>query len=187
MAAVRVQIPPVAQNGLLASVVRLAKIGRAKTPETVDAVGIQPTASKLFGSFGPSDWSRTSLTLLPNGWTKFFALIYSRFPCFSLDFAYSLTALYPLFPRAPALGVVKYVVRKHFSARPGRRCRRRLRSAFRWVYDTSERTVNQVVSEEQAYQVLTRHSQRIVPGRNLCYLLRSHAIPAAVRSTGWSK
>ena len=51
MAAVRVQIPTVAQNGLLASVVRLAKIGRAKTPETVDAVGVQPTASKLFGSF----------------------------------------------------------------------------------------------------------------------------------------
>ena len=48
---VRVQIPPVAQNGLLASVVRLAKIERVKIPETVDAVGVQPTASKLFGSF----------------------------------------------------------------------------------------------------------------------------------------
>ena len=79
---------------------------------------------------GPSDWSRTSLTLLPNGWTKFFAFLYSRFRCFPLGIGYSLTVLYPLFPRTPALGVVKYVVRKHFSARPGRRCRQPLRSAF---------------------------------------------------------
>ena len=49
---VRVQIPPDAQNGLLASVVRLVKFERVKIPETVDAVGVQPAASKLFGSFG---------------------------------------------------------------------------------------------------------------------------------------
>ena len=50
----RVQIPPDAQNGLLASVVRLVKFERMKIPETVDAVGVQPAASKLFGSFGTS-------------------------------------------------------------------------------------------------------------------------------------
>ena len=52
MTIVRVQIPPVAQNGPLASVVRLEKFEGVKSPETVDAVGVQPTASKLFGSFG---------------------------------------------------------------------------------------------------------------------------------------
>ena len=31
---------------------RLVKFERVKIPETVDAVGVQPTASKLFGSFG---------------------------------------------------------------------------------------------------------------------------------------
>ena len=31
---------------------------------------------------------------------------------------------------------------------------------FRWVYDTSERAVDQVVSEEQAYLFLTRYRQR---------------------------
>ena len=51
---VRVQIPPDTQNGLLASVVRLEKFEGVKSPETVDAVGVQPTASKLFGSFGLS-------------------------------------------------------------------------------------------------------------------------------------
>ena len=55
---VRVQIPPDAQNGSLASVVRLVKIRRVKIPETVDAVGVQPAASKLFGSFGVSVQNR---------------------------------------------------------------------------------------------------------------------------------
>ena len=48
---VRVQTPPEAQNGLLASVVRLENFEGVKIPETVDAVGVQPAASKLFGSF----------------------------------------------------------------------------------------------------------------------------------------
>ena len=55
----RVQIPPDAQNGLLASVVRLEKFEGVKSPETVDAVGVQPTASKLFGSFGAAGGIRT--------------------------------------------------------------------------------------------------------------------------------
>ena len=46
-----------------ASVVRLAKIVRSKTPETVDAVGVQPTASKLFGSFGAAGGIRTHGTI----------------------------------------------------------------------------------------------------------------------------
>ena len=33
---------------LLASIVLLAKISRSKTPERVDAVGVAPTASKVF-------------------------------------------------------------------------------------------------------------------------------------------
>lgn len=32
--------------------------------------------------------------------------------------------------------------------------------SFRWVYDTFERAVNQVVSEKQAYLCLTRYRQR---------------------------
>ena len=56
---VRVQTPPEAQNGLLASVVRLENFEGVKIPETVDAVGVQPTASKLFGSFGADDGTRT--------------------------------------------------------------------------------------------------------------------------------
>ena len=45
---VRVQISPVAQKRLLASVVRLVKNWGSKTLETVDAVGVSPTASKPF-------------------------------------------------------------------------------------------------------------------------------------------
>lgn len=75
----------------------------------------------IFRPDGSGDTTRTCDLLLPNGWTKFFAPIYSRFRCALLGIGYSLTVLYPLFPRAPALGVVKYVVRKHFSARPGSR------------------------------------------------------------------
>ena len=101
---------------------------------------------------GPSDWSRTSLTLVPNGWTKFFVVVCGGFRCFPLGSWYSLTALNPLFPGVPVLGVVKYVVRKHFSARPGGHRRPWLRSAFlcpRWRYSTSKRAVNQVVSENR--------------------------------------
>ena len=61
---VRVQIPPDTQNGLLASVVRLEKFEGVKSPETVDAVGVQPTASKLFGSFGAVGGIRTLGRLL---------------------------------------------------------------------------------------------------------------------------
>ena len=40
---------------LLASIVLLAEISRSKTPERVDAVGVSPTASKVFAIDGPSD------------------------------------------------------------------------------------------------------------------------------------
>ena len=63
---VRVQIPPDAQNGPLASVVRLMKKWGAKTLETVDAVGVQPTASKRFVLDGAAGGIRTLVGLLPN-------------------------------------------------------------------------------------------------------------------------
>ena len=44
---------------LLASIVLLAKFSALKIQETVDAVGIAPTASKLFGLDGTAEGIRT--------------------------------------------------------------------------------------------------------------------------------
>lgn len=52
---VRVQVVSDVPKTRLASVVLLVKIRGAKTPETVDAVGVSPTASKPFVLSGPSD------------------------------------------------------------------------------------------------------------------------------------
>ena len=43
---------------LLASIVLLVKISRSKTPERVDAVGVAPTASKVFTPDGKSEHFR---------------------------------------------------------------------------------------------------------------------------------
>ena len=44
---------------LLASIVLLAKISGLKTPERVDAVGVAPTASKVFALDGTAEGIRT--------------------------------------------------------------------------------------------------------------------------------
>ena len=51
--ALRVQVVPDAQKTRLASVVLLVKNRGVKNPETVDAVGVPPTASKPFVLSGP--------------------------------------------------------------------------------------------------------------------------------------
>ena len=51
---VRVQVVSDTQKTRLASVVLLVKIWGVEIPETVDAVGVSPTASKPFGLFGAS-------------------------------------------------------------------------------------------------------------------------------------
>ena len=60
---------------------------------------------------GPSDRIRTCGILLPNLSGILFPLVYSGFRRFLICFTYSLTLLFPLFPRAPAPSVVIYVVK----------------------------------------------------------------------------
>ena len=56
---VRVQTPPEAPKSHLASIVLPVKFSGAKSPERVDAVGISPTASKVFAIDGADDGTRT--------------------------------------------------------------------------------------------------------------------------------
>ena len=71
--------------------------------------------NRLLGDFsekgGPSDRIRTCGILLPNLSGILFPLVYSGFRRFLICFTYSLTLLFPLFPRAPAPSVVIYVVK----------------------------------------------------------------------------
>ena len=54
---------------------------------------------------------RTFDMLVPNLSGILFPLVYSGFRRFLICFTYSLTLLFPLFPRAPAPSVVIYVVK----------------------------------------------------------------------------
>ncbi len=54
---------------------------------------------------------RTFDILVPNLSGILFPLVYSGFRRFLICFTYSLTLLFPLFPRAPAPSVVIYVVK----------------------------------------------------------------------------
>ena len=60
---------------------------------------------------GPRWETRTPDILLPNLSGILFPLVYSGFRRFLICFTYSLTLLFPLFPRAPAPSVVIYVVK----------------------------------------------------------------------------
>ncbi|MCI9332991.1 MAG: hypothetical protein HFG05_12630 [Oscillibacter sp.] len=59
-AVLRVRIQWDGQKSLFTSFLRLLKIGRVKSPETTDAVGFPPTASKVGFLLGTPDWIRTS-------------------------------------------------------------------------------------------------------------------------------
>ena len=60
----RVQVTSASEKSRLASVGRIFKFRGAKTPETVDAVGVQPTASILSAKVGDPSGIRTPDPLL---------------------------------------------------------------------------------------------------------------------------
>ena len=64
---------------LLASIVLLAEFLALEIPETVDAVGIPPTASKLFGLDGTAEGIRTPDLLVRSSKTSvFYCSVISR-------------------------------------------------------------------------------------------------------------
>ncbi len=57
-----VQLPSVSQKSQMSSFVLLVKNRGSKNPQTLDAVGVQPTASKVFALYGKGEHFRCQQT-----------------------------------------------------------------------------------------------------------------------------
>ena len=79
---------------------------------------------------GPSGETRTPDILLPKRFSVFFIVVYSSLWNYPIQSNYFLALLFPLFPSAPALSVVKHVVKEPFLTRCVIRCRRLSRRAL---------------------------------------------------------
>ena len=106
-----VQASPVTGKPLLASVAGHLNFQGVESPETVDAVGFQPTASILSAKVGGLEGIRTLDLSDAKRFRKLFWLVsalFSRFRWSSLHLQASLTRC---FPCVPATSVVGSVVR----------------------------------------------------------------------------
>ena len=79
---------------------------------------------------GPSGETRTPDILLPKRFSVFFIVIYSSLWNYPLQSNYFLALLFPLFPSAPTLSVVKHVVKEPFLTRCSIHFRRLSRRAL---------------------------------------------------------
>ena len=101
----------------------------ANLPPLVEAIQTREQGPTLLPC-GPSGETRTPDILFPKRFSVFFIVVYSSLWNYPLQSNYFLALLFPLFPSAPALSVVKHVVKEPFLTRCGIRCRRLSRRAF---------------------------------------------------------